>query len=105
MTTTKWSEVRRSKVPAEQEAALEMSGRALRDAIVAFDDLRAQRGVTQVVLAEKLGRSQGNISDLEHREDLYLSTLRAYVEALGGELEITAVFPEQRLGIAIGEPG
>jgi Fe-S cluster biogenesis protein NfuA len=37
---------------------------------------------------------QGNISKLEQRTDMYLSTLRSYVEAMGGALEIRAVFPD-----------
>jgi non-homologous end joining protein Ku len=51
--------------------------------------------VTQVQLAERLGKSQGNISELERRDDVYLSSLREYVEALGGRLEIAAVFEEE----------
>jgi hypothetical protein len=38
---------------------------------------------------------------LEHKEDLYLSTLRDYVEALGGRLEIYAVFPDQTVSLAV----
>jgi len=45
-------------------------------------------------LADALGVSQANISRIEHQDDVYLSTLRAYIEALGGELEITARFPD-----------
>jgi hypothetical protein len=44
--------------------------------------------------------SQASVSKLERREDLYLSTLRGFVEALGGELELAAVFPEGRITIA-----
>lgn len=40
------------------------------------------------------------MSKLERREDLYLSTLRGYVEALGGKLELAAVFPDGRIAIA-----
>ena len=47
-------------------------------------------------LADRLDRSQGNISELERRSDVYLSSLREYVEALGGELEINAVFDGKR---------
>jgi hypothetical protein len=55
-----------------------------------------------VDVAGRLGVSQGNVSELERREDLYLSTLREYVEALGGTLELTAVFDDERRAIAIG---
>ncbi len=53
-------------------------------------------------MAERLEKSQGNISELEHRSDVYLSSLREYVEALGGQLEIAAVFDDERHPIAIG---
>lgn len=56
--------------------------------------LRNAREMTQTRLAELLEMDQGNVSKLEQRTDMYLSTLRSYVEALGGELEIRAVFPE-----------
>jgi DNA-binding XRE family transcriptional regulator len=59
--------------------------------------LRAERGVSQRAIAAELGVSQANISRIEHEEDIYLSTLRRYVTALGGELEISAIFPDQRI--------
>ena len=60
------------------------------------------RQMTQVQLAETLGISQGNVSRLETRSDVYLSTLRSYVEALGGHLEIAAVFGDERVAVAVG---
>ncbi len=75
--------------------------RAMQDAL-ALADLRQARHVTQVQLAEQLGISQGNVSRLEGRSDVYLSTLRSYVEALGGHLEIAAVFGEERVAVAVG---
>jgi predicted XRE-type DNA-binding protein len=56
--------------------------------------LRNARAMTQTKLAELLEMDQGNVSKLEQRTDMYLSTLRSYVEAMGGELEIRAVFPD-----------
>lgn len=56
--------------------------------------LRRQLDVTQEELAGALGTSQASVSKLERRSDIYLSTLRRYVEAMGGELEITARFPD-----------
>lgn len=56
--------------------------------------LRNAREMTQARLAEILEMDQGNISKLEKRTDMYLSTLRSYIEAMGGELEIRAVFPD-----------
>ncbi len=63
--------------------------------------LRRSRHVTQVQLAETLAISQGNVSRLEARSDVYLSTLRSYVEALGGHLEIAAVFDDDRVAVQI----
>lgn len=57
-------------------------------------ELRRARDVTQVALAEKLRMAQPSVSRLERQADLYVSTLRRYVEALGGRLEISAVFPD-----------
>lgn len=56
--------------------------------------LRRRRGTTQAALAEYLGVTQANVSRIEHAKDVRLSTLRRYVEALGGKLEIRAVFPD-----------
>jgi DNA-binding XRE family transcriptional regulator len=80
--------VRRARVAAYK--------RAMEDAL-ALAELRAQRGLTQTAVAETLGVSQANVSRVEHEEDLYLSTLRGYVAALGGELEVSAVFPDGRV--------
>ena len=52
--------------------------------------------MTQAKLAAALGVNQGEVSKIEHRTDIYLSTLAGYVEALGGKLEIRAVFPRPR---------
>jgi len=72
--------------------------RAMDDAR-ALAALRAARGATQREIAERLGVTQANISRIEHEEDVYLSTLRGYVAALGGELEINAVFPDRTIAL------
>ena len=63
-------------------------------ALMPLHQIRNARRLTQTRLAELLEMDQGNISKLEQRTDMYLSTLRSYVEAMGGALEIRAVFPE-----------
>ena len=73
--------------------------RAMDDAL-ALAQLREQVGVIQREVAETLSVSQANVSRIEHEEDLYLSTLRAYVAALGGELGLRAVFPERTVILA-----
>ena len=72
---------------------------ALNDALT-LGELRRARSLTQHQLAAALETSQGGVSRIEQRTDLYLSTLRSYVEALGGELELRAVFPDGAVPIA-----
>ena len=70
---------------------------------LALGEIRDMRELTQGDIAEALKRSQANVSQVEHRSDLYVSTLRRYVEALGGKLEIAAVFDDNdRVEIALG---
>ena len=68
-------------------------------------DMRRRLGVTQVELAGRTGVSQGRVSAIEHAKPgaTELGTLAAYVEALGGRLEIIADFGDQRL--VFTEPG
>jgi DNA-binding XRE family transcriptional regulator len=56
--------------------------------------LRNARELTQENLAHVLGLKQGDISKMERRADMYVSTLASYVKAMGGTLEIRAVFPD-----------
>lgn len=68
-------------------------------AAMPLDEIRKARQMTQAKLAQSLGVNQGEVSKIEHRTDLYLSTLSEYVEALGGRLEIRAVFPDREVRI------
>ena len=61
---------------------------------MALDELRGARQLTQADMAEMLDVPQSSISRIEQRADMYLSTLRNYVHAVGGELRIQAVFPD-----------
>ena len=61
---------------------------------VPLDELREARAMTQVHLAKILGVNQAAVSKLERRTDMYVSTLQDFVKAMGGELKITARFPE-----------
>jgi hypothetical protein len=76
-------------------------GRMLED-IVTLSELRAQRGVSQERLARALEVSQAHVSRVEHRDHLYVDTVRAYVEALGGRLHLIAEFPDQTIPLSIG---
>ncbi len=59
-------------------------------------EIRRAIGLTKIELSETLDLGQGNVSKLERQADMYLSTLRRYVEALGGTLHLTAEFPDGR---------
>lgn len=56
--------------------------------------IRKAREFSQVTLAELLGMNQGDLSRFERRTDAYLSTIRRYIEAMGGSLELIATFPD-----------
>lgn len=83
--TTNWREIRRRRPPNEAAVALEKLQLRLAT-------LREQRGASQVELAQALGTSQSNVSQLERGDDQMLSSVAKYVHALGGELKVSAVF-------------
>ena len=56
-------------------------------------------GFSRGKVAEKLGIDQGAVSKIERRTDMYLSTLRNVIQALGGQLELTACFPTGRVQV------
>ena len=64
-----------------------------------LNELRAARQLTQESLAKSLGINQAAVSKMERRTDMYISTLRDFVIAMGGELEITAHFPDGAISI------
>ena len=86
----------RAQVEAKPGARerIEARKRAMRD-VLRLAELRADVGVTQVELAQTLNVTQSNVSRIEREEDVYLSTLESYVAALGGTLEINAIFPDR----------
>jgi transcriptional regulator with XRE-family HTH domain len=61
---------------------------------MALDELRSARQLTQADMAEMLDVPQSSISRIEQRADMYLSTLRNYIHAVGGALQIQAIFPD-----------
>ena len=64
-----------------------------------LQELRQAKNLSQERLAAMLDTKQANISRIEKRTDMYISTLRSYVQAMGGELQITAHFPEGNVRI------
>jgi DNA-binding XRE family transcriptional regulator len=59
-----------------------------------LNELRQARGLSQKMLADVLHVQQPSIAKIEKRTDMYLSTLRSHIEAMGGQLDIVARFPE-----------
>ncbi len=100
-TVTTWQEIRAKRFTPEQvqqiddaveQELLEMDLRALREAV----------GLTQEELAQRVAVTQSQLSKLERREDFRLSTLRRYVAALGGQLEIVAIVDGKRVRLTQG---
>jgi transcriptional regulator with XRE-family HTH domain len=83
----------------EEKMSPEALGRsqALANAYIAemaLDELREARKLTQAQLAKTLEVDQGAVSRMERRTDMYVSTLRNFIRAMGGELHIRADFPD-----------
>ncbi len=93
----KFSELSAKMSPASRARARARAEELLHE--MALDELRAARKMTQTTLAKVLEVSQSEISKIENRADMYVSTLASYVEAMGGELEICAVFPDGKVKI------
>lgn len=77
--------------PEIREAAYRRADELLAE--MRLNELRKARKLSQEHLAAAMKQSQSAISRLERRTDMYISTLRGYVEAMGGELDIIARFP------------
>lgn len=88
----KWNDLKHKNSPEKRAAMKEEAKAEL--ASIGFEKLRQARNLTQVALAERLDVPQATISRMERRTDLLLSTLRKYVEGMGGQLELRATFPE-----------
>lgn len=96
MKTVRWDDLKKSKLPAKRLAEIE--GAASKEAAeLTLRELRALAGKTQQDVATHSAMAQSELSRLERRNDFLLSTLRRYIEALGGELEVTAVFGRRRI--------
>lgn len=67
--------------------------------LATLKDLRTDRGATQAHLATRLGIHQTALSRLEGRSDISMSMLKSFVEALGGKLQISAVFPDSTISL------
>jgi transcriptional regulator with XRE-family HTH domain len=82
-----------AKMSPERRARVKADAARMIAEEMTLRDLRKALEMTQEKLAHELGVKQVSVSNLEKRSDMLISTLREYVEALGGELEIRATFP------------
>ena len=80
--------------PARQRLIRERADELIAEELT-LRQLRELLGLTQDEMADRLEIGQDTVSRFERREDVRLSTLRSYVEALGGELHVTATFPDR----------
>lgn len=83
----------RAKMSLEARAQAEEKANAML-AEMPLNELRQARGLSQKMLAEVLHVQQPSIAKIEKRTDMYISTLRSHIEAMGGELEVVAKFPD-----------
>jgi transcriptional regulator with XRE-family HTH domain len=90
--TKRFSDLRKKMDPERSEKNAERAAALL--AVMDLAQLRGARALTQAELAERLAIAQSNVSRLEHRGDMLISTLREVVQAMGGELRISATFPD-----------
>jgi DNA-binding XRE family transcriptional regulator len=84
-----------AKLPAARRKKVEARAQALIAEEMTLQDIRKARQLTQAQMAQTLRIGQDSISRLEKRSDMMLSTMRNFVEAMGGELELVVRFPER----------
>jgi len=88
----KFGELRARMTPEAQSRAAARAEAMLVE--MQLQELRKARKITQVEVAKAMSVEQAAVSKLERRDDMYVSTLREYVKALGGELKLVASFPD-----------
>ncbi|BEV44486.1 hypothetical protein AFEL58S_01364 [Afipia felis] len=99
-------------LPVDEQEAIEARYQELRQEVESLRELRQIAGKAQEDIATALNIKQPSVSKIEKQADMYLSTLRGYVEAIGGELELTVKLPSRPLlhlrslgDIEIGQTG
>ena len=97
MNTKPYKLLREKMSPKARAAAAKKTQELLAE--LPLQELRQVRMLSQEKLAEKLNVKQATVSKLERRADMYISTLRNVIKAMGGELEITAKFPDGEVRI------
>jgi len=86
----------------EDQAAILARAEELKSEELNLRELRRQQKLTQARLSKKLKIGQEGISRIEKRTDLYLSTLRSYVEGVGGKLSLVVEFPDRQPVVLAG---
>lgn len=82
-------------LPHAEQAAIEARHDALKQDVEGLRELRQITGKAQADIASALNITQPSVSKIEKQTDMHLSTLRSYVEAVGGELELTVKLPRR----------
>lgn len=80
-------------LPEDRKQRIEAAASAEIESYRSLQELRKAAGITQAGVSEALGMPQGNVSRLEKNSDMLLSTLKGYVEGLGGKLNLTVELP------------
>jgi DNA-binding XRE family transcriptional regulator len=88
-----------AKLPKKRQRAIKKRAAELIAEEATLRQLREAQERSQEEVAKKLHINQAGVSKLERRTDMYLSTLRGFIEAMGGKLEIIAHFPNQDVRI------
>ncbi|BAO84055.1 MAG: helix-turn-helix domain-containing protein [Betaproteobacteria bacterium] len=89
----------RAQMTSEARARVQAKAQAML-AEMPLNELRQARGLSQKMLAEVLHVQQPAVAKIEKRTDMYISTLRSHIEAMGGELEVVARFPDGAVKIS-----
>jgi transcriptional regulator with XRE-family HTH domain len=93
-----------NELPEERRAKVMARTQTLVEEEKALRQLRQAHDLTQQAMANALGLDQGAISKIENRGDMLISTLRSYVEAMGGSLKLVVEFEDGAVELAaIGE--
>jgi DNA-binding XRE family transcriptional regulator len=82
-------------LPPKEQAAIDARYQELKQEVEGLRELRQIAGKAQADIASALNIKQPSVSKIEKQTDMYLSTLRSYVEAVGGKLELTVKLPER----------
>jgi Helix-turn-helix domain len=84
-----------AKLPPERQERIEARYQELRQEVESLRELRQIAGKAQLDTATSPKIKQPSVSKIEKQTDMYLSTLRSYVEAIGGELELVVKLPKR----------